>query len=60
MAQNVIGMEVYVNGEAVPVYDIKIDIRRSVSSSSSSRHILPLRKELPALTKHDAGWASNL
>ena len=56
MTQIVITMEVYVNGEAIPVYDIKIGIR-SVSSASSSRHILPLRKELP---KHEAGWTSNV
>ena len=60
MKQIVTTMKVYVNGEAVPVYDIKIGIRRSVSSASSSRHILPLRKEPPALTAHDAGWASNV
>ena len=57
MTQIVITMEVYVNGEAIPVYDIKIGIRRSVSSASSSRHILPLRKELP---KHKAVWTSNV
>ena len=44
MTQIVITMKVYVNGEGVPVCDIKLGIRRSVSSASSSRHILPLRK----------------
>jgi hypothetical protein len=60
MTQIVIAMKVYVNGEAVPVYDIKLGIRRSVSSASSSRHILPLRKESPALTKYEDGWAPNV
>ena len=45
----VITMQVYINGEAVPVYDIKLGIRRSMSSASSSRNILPLSKEPPAL-----------
>jgi len=53
-------MKVYINGEAVPVYDIKLGIGRSVSSASCSKHILPLRKEPPALAKHEAGWTSHI
>jgi len=60
MTQTVITMKVYVNGEAVPVYDINLGIGRSVSSAACSKHILPLRKVPPALTKREAGWTSRI
>jgi hypothetical protein len=60
MTQIVITMKVYVKGEAVLVYDIIHGIRGSVSSASCSWHILPLRKEPPAINKHEAGWASDV
>jgi len=55
MTQIFITKQFYVKGEVVPVHDIKLGIRCRCTS-----HILPMRKESPALTKHQAGWASNV
>jgi hypothetical protein len=60
MTQIVITMKVHVNGEAVPVYDIRLGISSTVSTASLFQAHFASEERAPALTKHEAGWTSHV